>query len=45
MQQMIKYFNIDEKNKFQLIDDLNIIFKSKKYEMDVKSIIFFFEQF
>lgn len=39
MQQMIKYFNIDEKNKFQLIDDLNIIFKSKKYE-DVKKIFF-----
>ena len=27
----------------ELINDLTIIFKSKKYEMDLKSIIFFFE--
>ena len=39
---LISYFNIiDEK----LIDELTILFKSKKYEMDIKSIIFFFENF
>jgi len=41
--QMIKYFNIEEKN--DLIKDLTIIFLSKKFEMDLKSIIFFFESF
>ena len=37
--QIIDYFKIEEKK--ELINDLTIIFKSKKYEMDLKSIIFF----
>ena len=40
IRQMIDYFNIRE---VDLINDWTIIFKSKKYEMDLKSIIFFFE--
>ena len=36
------YYNIEDEN---LIDELTILFKSKKYEMDIKSIIFFFEYF
>lgn len=36
------YYNIQDEN---LIDELTILFKSKKYEMDIKSIIFFFEYF
>ena len=40
--QIRDYFDIREEN---LIKDLKIIFKSKKYEMDLKSIIFFFEIF
>jgi hypothetical protein len=39
---MKKYFKIEEKQK-GLMDDLTLIFKSKKYEMDLKSIIYFFE--
>ena len=31
------------KNRTEIINDLTIIFKSKKYETDLKSIIFFFE--
>ena len=48
--QMIKYFNIDEKFKDnenlknQYKEDLKMLFKSKKYEMDVKSIKFFFDK-
>ena len=37
-----KFFGITNKD---LINDLNILFKIKKYEMDIKSIIFFFEFF
>jgi len=40
--QIILYFNI--KNE-KLIDDLTIILKSKKYEMDLKRIAFFFKCF
>ena len=39
---LINYYNINDE---QLIDELTILFKSKKYEMDIKSIIFFFENF
>ena len=38
----INYYNINDE---KLIDELTILFKSKKYEMDIKSIIFFFEYF
>ena len=31
------------KSRTEIINDLTIIFKSKKYEMDLKSIFFFFE--
>ena len=41
IEQMKTYFNL--KGKDELIKDLTIIFKSKKYEMDLKSIIYFFE--
>jgi len=34
-----------KEEKKELIDDLIIIFKSKKYEIDLKSINFFFENF
>jgi len=34
-----------KEEKKDLINDLIIIFKSKKYEMDLKSIIFFFKSF
>ena len=37
-----KYFGITNND---LIKDLNILFKIKKYEMDIKSIIFFFDFF
>ena len=44
--EFIRYFitkyNLTDKN---LINDLNIIIKSKKYELDINSIIFFFEYF
>jgi hypothetical protein len=36
-------FQIQEKT--ELIKDLTIIFKSKKYEMDLNSIIYFFQNF
>ena len=40
---MIEFYKITDKN---LIDDeLTILFKSKKYELDINSIIFFFENF
>ena len=39
--QMIKHFKI--KDKKDLISELTLIFKSKMYEMDLKSIIYFFE--
>ena len=45
---LIDYYQIDVKNdkdNKELIDNLTILFKSKKYEMDIKSIIFFFEYF
>ena len=42
IEQMIDYFNIkDDEEK----ENMKIIIKSKKYEMDVKSIKFFFENF
>ena len=40
--QMIKYFDIKDK---QLDNDLNIFFKCKKYEIDIKSIKYFFDTF
>ena len=40
--QMIDYFGI--KNE-QLIKDIKIFFKSKKFEIDIKSIKYFFENF
>ena len=45
---LIDYYNIDvenDKDNKELIDNLTILFKSKKYEVDIKSIIFFFEYF
>jgi hypothetical protein len=39
-----KNFNIGEENK-ELINDLTLLFNSKKYEMDLKGIIFFFKCF
>ena len=42
IRQMINYFNI---NNQELINDLILIFKSKKYEMDINGIIYFFERF
>ena len=39
--QMIDYFKI--KDKKELINEITLIFKSKIYEMDLKSIIYFFE--
>jgi len=41
MKNIINYFDI--KNNDSLIFDLNIIFKSKIYEKDLKSIIYFFD--
>ena len=38
----IKYYNINYDN---LIDELTILFKSKKYELDINSMIFFFDYF
>ena len=40
--QMIEYFNIKDKS---LIKDLTILIKSKKYEIIIKSIIYFFDNF
>ena len=42
IRQMIDYFKI---NNQELISDLILMFKNKKYEMDIKSIIYFFESF
>ena len=42
IQRMIDYFKIKRK---ELIHDLILIFKSKIYETDLKSIIYFFENF
>ena len=39
-----KNFNIGEETK-ELLNDLTLLFNSKKYEMDLKSIIFFFQMF
>ena len=39
---MINYYGITNQN---LIEDLTILFKTKKYEMDINSIIYFFEFF
>ena len=36
------YFNIKDKN---LMNELTILFKAKKYEIDINGIIFFFEYF
>ena len=43
LQTFKKYFNIkeNEENK-DLIEDLNILFNSKKYELELESIIYFF---
>ena len=41
IEQMIKYFNIEKKYQ----EDLEIMFKSKKYEMDIRSIKYFFDTF
>ena len=41
IEQMVNYFKINDKTK----TDLSIIIKSKKYEMVIKSIKFFFENF
>ena len=43
IEQMKEYFNIKE-NK-ELEEEITILFKSKKYEIDIKSIIYFFESF
>ena len=40
---MIKYFEIESNT--DLINDLTILLKTKKYEMDINSIFFFFENF
>ena len=37
-----EYYNI---TKEEDIDELTILFKSKKYDLDINSIIFFFENF
>ena len=37
-----QHFGIDNE---KLIDDLNILFKSKKYELEINSIIYFFQFF
>ena len=37
---LIEYYEINNEN---LIDELTILFKSKKYELDINSIIYFFE--
>ena len=41
IKQMVDYFEIKEKK--ELINQLSLIFKSKKYELDLKSIIYFFD--
>ena len=42
IQNLKEYYDI---NNDKLIEDLTILFKSKKYELDINSIIFFFEYF
>ena len=42
IQDIKNYFNIKDEN---LIDGLTILFKIKRYELDINSIIFFFEYF
>ena len=42
IKEFINYYEINNEN---LIDELTILFKSKKYELDINSIIFFFEFF
>ena len=39
---MIEYFNIKDKS---VIEDLTMLIKSKKYEIIIKSIIYFFDIF
>ena len=39
---LIEYYEINNEN---LIDELTILFKSKKYELDINSMIFFFKYF
>ena len=41
IERMIDYFEIKDKNG--MIKELTLIFKSKKYEKDLKSIIYFFD--
>ena len=41
IEQMINYFKISEKR--ELINELTLIFKSKVYEINLKNIIYFFE--
>ena len=43
IEQINNYYKDTLKDKQELIKDLTILFKSKKYETDLKSIIFFFE--
>ena len=45
IQDLIKYYEIDKNNNKNLIDELTILFKSKKYELDINSMIFFFSYF
>ena len=41
-----EFFKIDEtKDKKEIMDDLTLIFNSKKYELDLNSIIYFFDNF
>jgi len=42
IEKMKEYCNISNEN---LIDELTILFKSKKYELDINSIIFFFDNY
>ena len=42
MKDFIKFFNL---NNEELIEKLTILFKSKKYELDINSILFFFDYF
>lgn len=42
IQDLIEFYEI---NNDKLIQDLNILFKSKIYESDINNIFFFFEYF
>ena len=42
IQDFLDYYNIKDEH---LIDELTILFKSKKYELDINSMIFFFDYF